>query len=97
MPSTPKQLHNIGMVDLNNETTWKVQVVDKEGNPLALLDNEQAFNNFKDTPLEKQLPTESVNEIKRVDASQISWDIKPKEPLTRSEILYLTKNYLGIN
>ena len=93
MPPTPKQLHNIGAIDLNDQSTWNILVTDKEGKE-ELIDQFEAKN--RPELLVAVAKKDSIAD-NRLDHTKITLNgQKPKEPLTADEGLLVLKTYLGI-
>jgi small subunit ribosomal protein S16 len=83
MPATPKFLHKIGVIDINDKSTWDVQISDPNGNSVSSAKNVPNSQNFANN---------------RLDHSKIELNGKvPTDSLSNEEALIVAKTYLGIS
>ena len=105
MPPTPRQLHEQGIVDLTNPTTWKVRIADEKGKEITCLDSNEfsaVFANDEDlsrhtSPKSNHLKA-TVEIPNRLDWKDIKLDgsVIPSRPLTEKEALLVLKTYMGL-
>jgi hypothetical protein len=94
IPPTPKYLHKIGDLDLNDSSSWDIKMIDHEEKEIAVVSADEAKKKFVGTELEKHLPKRFQGELNKIDAEKISFDRK-LDILPEDRILIL-KTYLGI-
>lgn len=102
MPPTPRYLHEQGVIDLSNPTTWKVRVADENGKEIATMDSDEFSAHFaNDQDLSKHIKRK--DEPALVIPNKLDWrDIKldgsvvPEKPLSEQDALLVLKAYLGI-
>lgn len=104
MPPTPRQLHEQGVIDLTNPTTWKVRIADETGKELVCLDSDEFSAEFaNDQDLGRHTIPKSDLKVAEGVSNRLDWrDIKldgsvtPSRPLTGNEALLVLKTYMGI-
>ena len=93
LPSTPKYLHKTGQLDINDQTTWDIKLVDGK-EVKEVLDAQSAQQKYKGTELEHDLPKILMEPKNQIQFDKVKFDkVLEIEPRDRKLIL---KSVLGL-